>query len=249
MISLPKSFLQIPIAHRGLHDLRQGRPENSLGAVTAAVAAGYGVEIDLQPASDGTPMVFHDATLDRMTQTSGAIRVHSAEALSRETLAETGETIPTLATVLACVNGAVPLLIEVKAQADGYGEFAPAIASVIGGYIGPLALMSFDPEAVAALQTAAPKIARGLTTEISKDETLAPEQRDRLTEIRDFERVGACFISHDRASLDHPRVRALKADGVPILTWTIRSVAEETKARTIADNITFEDYAAHLPTG
>ena len=55
---LPAAFLTTPIAHRGLHGL--GIPENSLAAAQAAIDAGYGIELDIQPARDGTPMVFHD---------------------------------------------------------------------------------------------------------------------------------------------------------------------------------------------
>jgi hypothetical protein len=32
---------------------------------------------------------------------------------------------------------------------------------------------------------------------------------------------------------------------VPVLTWTIRSAAQEAEARRVADNITFEDYLAN----
>ena len=33
-----------------------------------AMQAGYGIELDLQLSSDGVAMVFHDDTLDRLTQ-------------------------------------------------------------------------------------------------------------------------------------------------------------------------------------
>ena len=37
---LPQSFLNRPLTHRGYHDKTQGRPENSLAAARAAIAAG-----------------------------------------------------------------------------------------------------------------------------------------------------------------------------------------------------------------
>ena len=67
-----------------------------------------------------------------------------------------------------------------------------------------------------------------------------------LAQIRDFDAVGACFISHDKGDLDNPRVDALRAQGVPVLTWTIRSAAEEEAARRVATNITFEGYRAAI---
>jgi hypothetical protein len=42
-------------------------------------------------------------------------------------------------------------------------------------------------------------------------------------------------------------VAELKAQGAAILCWTIRSPEAEAKARAVADNVTFEGYAAPLP--
>ena len=66
MSRLPALFLGAPIAHRALHDLAAGRPENSPAAIEAACRAGYGIEIDLQLSSDGQAMVFHDYDLNRL---------------------------------------------------------------------------------------------------------------------------------------------------------------------------------------
>ena len=70
-------------------------------------------------------------------------------------------------------------------------------------------------------------------------------KRSHLAQIADFDAVGASFISHDRNDLENPAVLALKARGVPVLTWTIRSQGQEVEARRTADNITFEDYLAN----
>ena len=98
---LPSDFCRLPIAHRGLHDVQAGRPENSLAAVRAAVDVGYGIEIDVQMSADGHAMVFHDDTLDRLTAKAGPIVAHTAEALGRIMLSGSDQTIPTLAQVLA----------------------------------------------------------------------------------------------------------------------------------------------------
>ena len=64
-MALHPDFIHVPIAHRGLH--RPGLPENSMAAFRAAIAHGYGIECDIQRAMDGTPMVFHDYELGRLT--------------------------------------------------------------------------------------------------------------------------------------------------------------------------------------
>jgi hypothetical protein len=68
--------------------------------------------------------------------------------------------------------------------------------------------------------------------------------RAALREIPDFDRVGACFISHQQDDLASPPVTALKARTIPIFCWTILSLEMEVLARKIADNITFEGYRA-----
>src|SRR5690554_1039793 len=113
-VALPEAFLARPLAHRGLHG--PGVPENSLAALRAAIAAGYGVELDLQPSSDGVAMVFHDAALDRMTGRKGRVDGLTAKELGTLRLAGTGETIPTLRAFLDEVAGRVPVLVEIKSQ-------------------------------------------------------------------------------------------------------------------------------------
>jgi glycerophosphoryl diester phosphodiesterase len=250
-MTLPTSFLARPIAHRALHDRKAGRVENSIAAIKAAIGAGYGIEIDVQLSSDGHAMVFHDDTLDRLTAQSGPVRARSRAQLEQIALKDDAGTIPALEDVLALVGGQVPLLIEIKDQ-DGnmgpnVGPLEEATCKALADYKGDVALMSFNPHSMAACQTLAPAIPRGLVTSAYVAmfwPELTPEVCDRLRDIPDYDRVGACFISHEAFDLDRPRVAEIKATGAPILCWTIRSAIEETKARQIADNVTFEGYLA-----
>ena len=230
---------------------RPGRPENSLAAFRAAIAAGYAIECDIQPSAEGTPMVFHDYDLKRLTGRPGRIRGQSTEALARLALLGGDEGAPTLARMLDLVAGRVPVLIEIKDQ-DGamgpdIGPLERAVANALRDYAGPAALMSFNPHSVAALAEAAPDRPRGLVTSAytAKDWPLLPAAtRDRLREIPDYDTTGASFISHEAADLDRPRVAELKAKGAAVLCWTIRSPEAEAKARRIAANVTFEGYSA-----
>lgn len=250
--ALPPAFLSAPLAHRALHG--KGRTENSRAAVEAAVAAGYGIEVDVQLTADGEAMVFHDEDLARLTEEAGLVRDRTAAELATIPLKGGGGTIPRLREVLEAVNGRVPLLIEVKDQ-DGQmgprvGGLEQAVAIALAPYEGPVALMSFNPHSVDALRHYAPSIPRGLVTCSWKPEDW-PELDEatclRLREIPDFVRTGATFISHEAADLDRPRVAELKAEGVPVLCWTIRSPEAEAEARKVADNVTFERYLAPIP--
>ena len=253
-IPLPAAFLRVPLAHRAYHDRNQRRPENSPGAVKAAIVAGYGIEIDLQLSSDGVAMVFHDEALDRLTDATGLVRDHTATSLSQIRLRDSDDGIPTLPEILALIAGQVPLLIELKDQTDSMaetdGRLEAATAAALAGYPGPVAVMSFNPHAVANMARLAPQIARGLTTS-AYDPTdwapLSPQTCDRLRAIPDYDRTLSSFISHEAADLTRPRVAELKSQGAAILCWTIRSRAAEVKAREIAQNITFETYPAAFP--
>lgn len=254
MSTLDSAFLGPPIAHRAYHDLEAGRPENSLAAVRAAVAAGYGIEIDVQPSADGVAMVFHDDTLDRLTTAKGPVTALTAAELGRLTLLGTGERVPTLAQVLAEVAGRVALLVEVKDQSRALtpvdGRLEAATVEALAGYDGPLALMSFNPHSVATLARLAPVIARGLTT-CGYDEDwwkdMPEAERLRLRGIPDYGPTGSVFISHAAGDLARPRVAELKRQGAAVLSWTIRSAEAEAEARRHADNVTFEGYAARIP--
>lgn len=247
---LPQDFLDVPLAHRALHDVADGRPENSRAAVRAAISHGYGIEIDLQLSADGCAMVFHDYALDRLAEGSGPVRLCDAATLGRTVLRGSNEGIPDLAEVLEIVAGRVPLLVEFKDQ-DGamgpdVGLLEDAAARSLRDYAGPLAVMSFNPHTVARLAEVLPEVPRGLTTSAyrAEDWPLSAAVCARLREIPDYDRVGACFISHEASDLGRARVGALKDAGAAVLCWTICSPEAEAEARRVAQNVTFEQYLA-----
>ena len=248
IVPLPSAFLTHPLAHRGLHDQSDGRPENSAAAVQAAIEKGYGIEIDVQLTADGQAVVFHDYALDRLTQARGPVRRRTLKEMGTIRLIGGTEGPPSLGEVLGQVAGRVPLLVEIKDQDGALGEnvgpLESAVADAVAGYQGPLAVMSFNPHSVAALQTLAPEVPRGLVTcAFLPDEWPVPGDRlEALADIPDFARVGASFISHDVNDLHRPRVARLKAEGAAVLTWTVRSREAEALARQVAENITFEGY-------
>lgn len=251
MPALPSAFLVRPIAHRALHDAASGRPENSRAALQAAVAGGYGIEIDLQQSADGQAMVFHDDDLARLTAEAGPVRQRSAADLGAIPLRHATDGIPTLSEVLKIVAGRVPLLIEIKDQTGVLGPVDGALeratAEALKGYHGPVAVMSFNPHSMADMARRAPDIPRGLTTCALAPEhwpTVPEATRAALREIPDARRVGASFISHRWTDLAAPRVADLRAAGLAILCWTIRTPEQEAQARRIAQNVTFEGYAA-----
>ena len=254
MSTLPDGFRCIPLAHRGLHDVTAGRPENSRAGIAAAIAAGYGVEIDLQLSRDNRAMVFHDYDLGRLTPEQGPIRQRDAAELAEIPLLGGAEGIPDLPQILSLVAGRGPLLIELKDQQGQMGEscgrLEAATAAALAGYEGPVAVMSFNPDMVAQMAKLARDIPRGIVTCAYTPEDwplLRAATRDRLRDIPDYDATGASFVSHDISALSAPRLDALRAQGAKILCWTVRSAQAEAEARKRADNITFEGYLPDHP--
>jgi len=69
------------IAHRGGSKLR---PENTMAAFDHAASLGVdGIECDVHLAADGVPVVIHDPTLDRTTDSSGPVAARTSAELAR----------------------------------------------------------------------------------------------------------------------------------------------------------------------
>lgn len=252
MSRLHPDFLRLSLAHRGLHDRAAGVIENSLSAMRAAADAGYGIEIDVQVSADGAAMTFHDDALDRLTAEAGPVNARRAADLARIALTGGGgDLIPTLAETLAVVAGRVPVVIEIKRQADGPGPLAAATAAALASYSGLAAVMSFDPRAIAWFRDNAPNVPRGLVSHAfddpKDDAGLSAAARAALADLAHFDTLGADFVSYGATDLPRPAVAALRARGVPALCWTIRTEAAARAALRHADNITFEGFRPDLP--
>ncbi|MGQ7792946.1 glycerophosphodiester phosphodiesterase family protein [Faunimonas sp. B44] len=224
-----------PIAHRGLHDLAAGRPENTITAFRAAISHDYAIECDVHPAADGIPVVFHDDDLERLTGRRGSVRDHGVDELARLSILGSSETVPTLDHVLAVVHGRVPLLVELKSVPGRDAGFAAAVAERLKHYEGPVAAMSFEPALIADLRQAAPLLPRGLTAE--------GDYRAALGHLRTILGEHVHFVSY--AYDDLPTLAPLFARrvlGLPLVSWTIRAPDEMEKARRWSDQITFEGF-------
>ena len=238
-------WLKRPIAHRGLHDAAKGIVENSASSVRAAMGAGLAVEVDLQCTLDHMPVVFHDATLDRLTSETGPVAARDAAALSRIPLRNSADYILSLPALLALVNGHVPLLLEVKSTWARDGKFEANIAKMLEAYPGPVAVMSFDPYSVAAFRQVAPLIPRGLVAERFDDPRcwshLSVWQRLAMRNLLTSAIAWPHFIAYDIRAL--PALAPLITwglFGLPLITWTVRTKDERERALRYADAMIFE---------
>lgn len=232
-----------PVAHRGLHG--NGVAENSLSAARAAIDANYGIEVDLQLASDGEVIVFHDKTLDRLTAGSGEVAARTAAELKSIKLKVSNDTIPSLDDLLQLVAGRVPLVLELKSKWDGDTKLAETVVSRLAAYQGPVAVMSFDPDLVVALRKFSPGLPRGI---VAERWYLHPEwkflsfwRKRYLGLLLHFMRTKPHFVAY--AQFDMPALAPLigrHVFGIPLLTWTVRLDRERARVSKWVDQIIFE---------
>jgi glycerophosphoryl diester phosphodiesterase len=219
-----------PFAHRGLHGA--GVVENSRAAFRAAIHAGHGIELDVQASADGEAIVFHDYELGRLTDANGKLAETSAAALRAIPLRGESDGLPPLAEILALIDGRAPLLIEVKSPGRRVAALSGAVAQALAPYIGPVAVMSFNPSVPRWFAQHRPDVLRGLVvTEEGKPEHGKLKRHLSLWWSR------ADFLAYDIRDL--PSAFAA-ASGLKVGTWTVRTEAQRATAAAYADQLIYE---------
>jgi glycerophosphoryl diester phosphodiesterase len=211
------------VAHRGASATH---PENTLPAFEQAIALGAGfVELDVRRSADGVAVVMHDQTLDRTTDGSGPVQARTAAELGALSAGSDAvpATVPTLAEALRLASGRCGLVLEIKdlpGESASLRDGAPTIAVAAVAldrvrFDGPLALVSFDPEAIAAARELAPNASTGLifTEPLDPHEALAHATANGhdllLPRIGVLELAGSTFLERAHAS------------GVRVVVWVV----------------------------
>ena len=234
-----------PVAHRALHDRTEGRIENTLSAVRAALDRGFAIEVDLQLTADEEVIVFHDDMLDRLTESTGRVDQTSLSAIRAIKLRNTTDRIPTLDELLEEVAGRTPLVIELKSNWTGDRRLEHRVAGILSTYSGPAAVMSFDPASVHAMRKLAPHLPRGLVADRFEEEEwpgIPPHYRLALRHLLSAAYALPQFIAYDVKALPATAPLLLRHLGLPLLTWTVRTPADVETARKWANQMIFEGF-------
>lgn len=116
-LDLPTTARPYVMAHRGN---LVACPENTLAAFRRAVADGTDlIETDVHVTADGHIVCIHDATVDRTTDGSGAVRDLTLDEIKRLSAsygraAFAAERVPTLAEFFAVLPDGMPAALELK---------------------------------------------------------------------------------------------------------------------------------------
>ncbi|MBQ9086023.1 MAG: glycerophosphodiester phosphodiesterase [Clostridia bacterium] len=235
----PDPILLGNYAHRGLHG--NGIPENSLAAFARACEEGFGIELDVQLSRDGTVMVFHDYTLLRMTGRDQKLCELDASELSVLSLAGTDQTIPTLAQVLALVNGRVPLLVELKGE-DLNVALCEKVAKLLSDYQGPYCLESFNPLLIRKIKEYLPDAFRGqLYTNVCREKKKRTVLNLALTYMTLNFLAKPDFIAYNKEDRNSLPVRiTTRLYHAPKFVWTVKTEEELALAHSLGEYPIFE---------
>lgn len=208
------SSLPILWAHRGASAIA---PENTMAAFRAACQAGAdGLELDIRLSRDGTPVVIHDAILERTTSGSGPVARSSLAELRQLDAGAwfapcfAGEPIPSLDEVLSAFSGRVWLNLEIKQAAAGAVVLEllrdhPTAEVVVSSFSWPLLrrLRRYDPDIRLAVLLDRPGWHRALA--VARD-------------------ISACALHVAADHLSWPLAAACRRQGLPVFPFTVDSL-------------------------
>ena len=113
---------------------------------------------------EGTPIVFHDRTLTRMTHARGLVEKQSLASVRALSLPN-GEKIPLLSEVLDLVKGKATVQIELKGPGSGAATASVLNQNLLEGWSPTSFLVSsFDQQELSSFTSQAPQIPLGLLT-------------------------------------------------------------------------------------
>ncbi|MGA0531525.1 glycerophosphodiester phosphodiesterase family protein [Hansschlegelia sp. KR7-227] len=236
-----------PIAHRGLHDQSLGVVENTPSAVARAIDLGFAIEIDVRPTADGAAVVFHDETLERLTDASGPVAARPLAELRRIAFRTGADRIWTLEDCLDLVAGRQALVVEIKSSRAADMAFVAGVAKTLAERGGPVAAKSFDPRVLGVLRRVAPEVPRGIIGEAYADDDphwaqLTRGQRFAGRNMAHWPWTRPDFVSWRVRDLPRRAVAVARRLGLPVMTWTVRTPEEQACAARYADQMVFEGF-------
>ncbi|AGN01336.1 glycerophosphoryl diester phosphodiesterase [Salinarchaeum sp. Harcht-Bsk1] len=192
------------IAHRGFAD---ERAENTIPALQRGAAIADAVEFDVRRCASGEPVVIHDETVDRVTDSSGPVAEYDADALAAMDVLGSGDGVPTLAEAVAAIPTETPLLVELKERG-----LAEPVLDALSDRDGRVLVASFDEAALRELRAA------DSSAELA---TIAGDLRDRPIATAVELDCSAVMVRARLAAL--PTVRRAARDlDLDVFVWTVQ---------------------------
>lgn len=241
-------------AHRGLHDLSLGIPENSMSAFRRARQHGFGAELDVHLTADNQIVVIHDSDVRRMCGVPGIVEEMTLDQVRKLRLAGTDERIPTLDEVLPVFepregeDAPAPLIVEVKSYCDDEAILTERTLAALDVHDVIYCIESFDPRVLSWLRRNRPDVVRG---QLSQNFL----RNDRQSGLALPVALGATllmgnvigrpdFVAYrfeDRHEVGAVRLACGRL-GAHLVTWTVRSEEDMLRSEAEGAPVIFEGF-------
>ena len=223
------------IGHRGA---KGHLAENTLPSIDKALKLGVdGVEIDVFRCATGELVVFHDQTLEKLTNTTGFIEQLDLDSI-RKIEVLNGFSIPTLEEVLNLIDGQVILNIELKGT-----QTAIPTDSLLQRYFlespwtpDKILISSFNWEELGLFYQQNQKVPIAVLTE-----------DDPLDAIPIAKALNAKAINPDYKSLTQKNISKIKAADLQIFTWTVNEPEDIASLIELGVDGIITDYPERVP--
>jgi glycerophosphoryl diester phosphodiesterase len=219
------------IGHRGA---KGHIAENTIASIHKAIELGAdGIEIDVFQCKSGEIVLFHDKTLEKLTNGVGNIEDKNLEELRKLKVLNSSYSIPTLEEVLKSIGKDVFLNIELKGRNTAEGSL-----NLIKKYIeknkielNNILFSSFNWEELKDLRSLSDKVQLALITE-----------QDPLLAIDYALKLKAVAINPNYKDLNEQIISKINEKGLKIYTWTVNSKIQIDRLKALNVNGIITDY-------
>lgn len=204
-------------------------PENTLAGISAAIDDGVdAIEVDVRATADGVPVLLHDASLERATGARRELTEVTTDELSALRVIDPHDDagpqpVPTLAEVLALIDGRCRLVIEVK-QADIEQLIATTLREASA--TGWCWLWAFDVWIASAVSEAL----LGVPTSLLVGEHAAALDGPE-SPLKVAHGAGFAGVSLHRSLVTPQAIAEAHGRGLNVYTWTVNDPTEIRRVR------------------
>ncbi|GAB3739743.1 hypothetical protein GCM10028864_02910 [Microlunatus parietis] len=212
------------VAHRGMHSEPEGLRENTVAAIKAALDEGVRmIEVDVRVTRDGTVVLLHDATLERLWGDPRA--VGEMELAEVRGLGGGDRRIPLLAEALELVRGTGAILLI---DLDEPGPAGPAVEVVRDAAAEDVSAWCGHPDAMRMIRAALPDA-----------EIWQPWYSTRPPTSADLADLRPAVVNANHLLVGRSWVEAVHDLGAAVSCWTVDDPAQAAHLAVIGvDSIT-----------
>ncbi len=223
------------IGHRGA---KGHVAENTIASIKKAIELGAdGIEIDVFRCLTGEIVVFHDKTLDMLSNGTGYIEEKSLSELKELNILESSFSIPTLEEVIKSIGKEVFLNIELKGSNTSKGSLEMVNKYVKTGKINMSNILfsSFNWEELSELRNLDSDVKIALIT-----------GEDPLKAISTALTLNAIAINPNHKKLNQENVEKIFSSGLKIYTWTVNNQLDIIKVKDLKVNGIITDFPERI---